>query len=182
MSWSIFKSTILTQMESNAFGNNIDGFAKAFTLAYDTAVKSGKEIVNPIPIARGNTIVMEEQLKLLLKQTQLSKSTTLLQIIGPCIIAYWTGATMQPIPPIIPAPGAIKNIALINGVVLNPGVWTPIVVPPNNNSSIFLNAFIASAKIHLTTVSGLYTVLAQYPPPAPPAPGVLNWTGYLIPD
>lgn len=182
MSWSVFKSTVLAQMQSNSFGNNLEGFAKAFTLAYDTAVKSGKEMINPIPIAKGNAAGMEAQLVVFLKQTQMSKSLTLLDVVGPAIITYWTGATTQPIPPLIPAAGAIKNIALIQGVVLNPGVWTPLPVPPNNNSSTFLDAFINSAKIHLSTVGGLYTVLAQYPPPAPPAPGVLQWTGYLIPD
>jgi len=180
MSWSLFKSNLLTQMQSNSFGNNLAGFAKAFTLAYDTAIKSGKETINPIPIAIGNTAGMEAQLVELLRQIQISKSFTLLDVIGPAIITYWTGATMQSIPPIIPAPGAIKNIALTQGIVLNPGVWTPIPVSPNNNPSIFLDAFINSAKIHLTTVNGLYVVLAQYPPPTPPAPGVLNWTGYIV--
>jgi hypothetical protein len=34
----------------------------------------------------------------------------------------------------------------------------------------------------LMTVSGIYSVLAQYPPPAPPAPGVVQWSGYKVPD
>jgi hypothetical protein len=182
MSWSTFKSTMVSQMESGVFGKNTDAFAKAFTLAYYSAIKSGKEIINPIPLAKGNTTGMEAQLKQLLNQTVISKSSTLLDVIGVAVITYWTGAIMQSIPPITPAPGAIKNITLTQGLVLNPGNWTTIVVPTNNNVSIFLDAFINSAKIHLTTVSGLYIVLAQYPPPAPPAPGVLNWSGYIISD
>lgn len=182
MSWSIFKSTLLPAMQSNSFGNNMAGFAKAFTLAYDTAVKAGRETISPIPLMKGNPTVMEAQIVAFLSQTQMSNSLTLLDVIGPAVISYWTGGLMMPIPPILPPPGAIKSIALTQGIVLNPGVWTPIPVPPNNNPSTFLDAFIASAKIHLMTVSGLYVVLAQYPPPAPPAPGVLPWSGYIIPD
>lgn len=181
MSWNTFKSTLLPAMQSNAFGNNIAGFAKTFTLAYDIAVKSGKETISPIPLMRGNASAMEAQIVALMSQTQNSNSTTLLDVIGPAIITYWVGGTMMLIPPIIPPPGAIKSIALTQGIVLNPGTWTPIPVPPNNNSSSFLDAFITSAKIHLTTISGMYIVLAQYPPPAPPAPGVIPWTGYQIP-
>jgi hypothetical protein len=182
MSWTTFKSTLLPAMQSNLFGNNINGFAKAFTTAYDIAIKSGKETINPIPLLKGNPAAMEAQLISFLTQTQMSKSLTLLDVIGPAIISYWAGGTMAPIPPLIPAPGAIANIVLTQGTVLNPGTWSPIPVPPNNDSSVFLNAFITAAKIHLSTVSGLYVVLAQYPPPAPPAPGVLPWSGYVVPD
>lgn len=181
MSWNTFKTTLLPLMQSHSFGNNIAGFAKSFTLAYDTAIKSGKETISPIPLMKGNTAGMETMIVTFLTQTQKSNSATLLDVIGPAIITYWTGGLMSPIPPLPPAPGAIKNIALTQGLVLNPGVWTPIPVPPNNNPSTFLDAFIAAARIHLTTVSGLYIVLAQYPPPAPPAPGVLPWVGYIVP-
>lgn len=182
MSWNTFKSTLLPAMQSHTFGNNMAGFAKTFTLAYDAAVKSGKETISPIPLMTGNTTAMEAQIVAFLSQTQMSNSLTLLDVIGPAIISYWTGGLMMTLPPLPPAPGAIKNISLTQGVVLNPGVWTPIPVPASNNASIFLDAFISSAKIHLMTVSGLYVVLAQYPPPAPPAPGVLPWSGYIIPD
>lgn len=182
MSWTTFKSTLLPVMQSNVYGNNIAGFAKLLTTSYDIAIKSGKETINPIPLFKGNTSIMESQLVALLTQTQMSKATTLLDIIGPAIISYWVGGQMAPIPPLIPAPGAIANITMTQGIVLNPGSWTSFPVPPNNNPSVFLNAFILSAKIHLSTISGLYVVLAQYPPPAPPAPGVLPWTGYVVPD
>lgn len=181
MSWSVFKATLLPAMQSQAFGNNMAGFAKSFALAYDTAIKAGKETVSPIPLMKGNVTAMEAQIVGLLSQTQQSNSLTLLDVIGPAVITYWTGGLMMPIPPIIPPPGAIKSIALTQGLVLNPGVWTPIPVLPNNNPSVFLDAFINTAKIHLSTVSGLYIVLAQYPPPAPPAPGVIPWSGYIVP-
>lgn len=182
MSWSTFKSTLLPQMQNNAY-KSIGDFAKAFTLAYDVAVKSGKDPINGVPLLKGNPVLMQEAIIKFLEQTQNSKVLTFLEVVGPAVMIYWIGGKMSPLPPpVIPAPGSIKNISTTIGVVLNPGSWMPVKVPPNNNPEQFLDAFIQSAKIHLTTVSGLYTVLAQYPPPAPPAPGVVNWNGYKIPD
>jgi hypothetical protein len=58
-------------------------------------------------------------------------------------------------------------------------VWVPMIVPANNNPSIFLNAFCAAATIHLTTVAGLHNCICNYPGvPVIVAPGVLPWTGY----
>jgi hypothetical protein len=183
MAWSIFKSTLASSMQSYTFGNNISGFARAFTTSYDFAIKSGFDTLNKVPLVKGNTKLMQSTLESLLMQTQLSSTLTLLDVIGPAIIGYWSGAQMMPFPPpIIPAIGAISNIATTNGIVISPGVWTPIPVPPSNSSEPFINSFITSAKIHLTTVSGVYSVIAQYPPPAPPAPGVVLWSGYFVFD
>jgi hypothetical protein len=183
MSWGTFKSTLLPAMQSNVYGNDISGFAKTFTIAYDLAVKSGGDTINKIPIIKGNTELMENMLVMLLNQTQLSKTTTFLEVIGPAILAYWGGAQLALFPtPLIPAIGSIKNIITVNGSVLSPGNWQSIPTIPNNNSSIFLDTFITSAKIHLTTINGIFSVIAQYPFPAPPSPGIINWSGYYIPD
>jgi len=181
MAWDLFKSLMLPMMQSNAFGSDMSAFARNFTIAYDSTIKSGGDVVNGIPIIKGNVELMESTLFALLQQTQFSKNTTLLDVIGPVIIGYWTGATLSLVPtPIIPAIGSIKNIATISGTVLSPGNWTPLPVIPNNDSNIFLNAFIQSANIHLMTVSGIFSVISQYPPPAPPAPGVVNWVSYKV--
>ena len=71
---------------------------------------------------------------------------------------------------------------LIKGLIPNiPLIWF---VPPTlvftPQTILFLNPFINLAKFHLTGVSGTMMVLAQYPPPAPPAPAMLNWTGYKV--
>jgi hypothetical protein len=183
MAWSVFKTTLLSSMQTNAFGNNTSGFARAFTNSYDFAVKSGFDIINKVPLAKGNNELMQSTLELLLIQTQLSPSLTLLDVIGPAIIGYWTGAQSSLFPPpLLPAIGSIQNISTVSAPILSPGVWTPLPTLPNNNSSIFLDLFISSAKIHLTTVGGLYSTISQYPPPAPAAPAILPWSGYFIPD
>jgi hypothetical protein len=181
MSWNTFKSTLLPSMQSNVYGNNIAGFSKLFTTSYDIAIKSGFDSLNKVPLALGNTVLMESTLTALLVQTQLSTTLTFLDVVGPAIIGYWVGAQLSNFPPpIIPAVGTIQNISTLSGIVLSPGVWTALPVTPNNNSSIFLDAFINSAKIHLTTVSGIFSVIGQYPPPAPAAPAILPWSGYNV--
>jgi len=47
-------------------------------------------------------------------------------------------------------------------------------------TNIMINPFVNVAKTHLMGVSGVMSVMAQYPPPAPPAPAILNWNGYKI--
>jgi len=182
MSWGAFKSTLLPQMQNNSY-TSISDFAKAFTLAYDIAIKSGKDPINGVPCIKGNPVLMQQSIITFLEQTQKAKVLTFLEVVGPAVIIYWLGAKMSNVPPpMIPAPGSIKNIVTTQGLVINPGSWTPFKVPPNNNPEQFLNSFINSAKIHLTTISGMYSVIAQYPPPAPPAPGIVMWNGYYVSD
>lgn len=183
MSWGTFKSTLLPLMQSNAYGADLEKFAAIFTLAYDVAIKSGGDTINGVPLMKGNVALMQQTLVNLLKQTQKAKVLTFLEVVGPAVMVYWVGAKLSNVPPpIIPAPGAIKNISTTNAMVLNPGMWTVNKVGPNNNPEQFLNAFISSAKTHLMSVSGIFIVTAQYPPPAPPAPGVIPWSGYKVSD
>ena len=62
-----------------------------------------------------------------------------------------------------------------------PNIWF---IPPSFilsvTSGIFLNPFVNLAKFHLMGVGGTMMVMAQYPPPAPPAPAIINWTGYRV--
>ena len=55
-------------------------------------------------------------------------------------------------------------------------------VDPNNNPLILIDEFIRYAKAHLLTVSGQASVLSTYQPPIPPAPSIVRWNGYKIPD
>jgi hypothetical protein len=62
-----------------------------------------------------------------------------------------------------------------------PNIWfvppTLIFSPPTN---ILLDPFVNLAKVHLLGTSGTMNVMAQYPPPAPPAPAIIMWSGYNI--
>jgi hypothetical protein len=84
----------------------------------------------------------------------------------------------------IPTKEEILAMALdaINGLIPNiPNIWF---IPPTilftEPTNIFLNPFVNLAKFHLMGTSGTMMVIAQYPPPAPPAPAILNWTGYKV--
>lgn len=65
-----------------------------------------------------------------------------------------------------------------------PNIPNIFFIPPtikfSFQSNIMINPFVNVAKTHLMGVSGIMSVIAQYPPPAPPAPAILNWTGYKI--
>ena len=71
---------------------------------------------------------------------------------------------------------------LIKGLIPNiPNIWfIPPILVFTEPTNIFLNPFVQLAKFHLMGVSGTMSVIAQYPPPAPPAPAILNWNGYTI--
>lgn len=156
-------------------------FAQSLTEEYDKVVKGGKTIIGGRSVQFGNTVGMQAALLAILQNTQLSKTGDLLRDIGPAIQIYWTGAVISPIlPPTIPCIGALANTKTLLAVNFSPGVWTPISIPPMNSISPFLFNFILSASVHLLTVGGIYTCLCQYPPPAPPAPGILPWAGYFI--
>jgi hypothetical protein len=117
----------------------------------------------------------------IMQAQSVSKNGDLLRDIGPAIQAYWTPAfTTIYETPSIPCIGTIKNIQTIVGLNVTPGIWTPIQIPAMGNVQPFLLNFIASAALHLLTLTGIITCLAQYPPPAPPAPGVLPWIGYFV--
>lgn len=184
--WANFKQTLKLQMESLTYGDDLSGFSKAFTNAYDVAIKQGGDTLNQIPMIVGNTALMESVLLTSLIEIQLSKNKTLLDVVGRSVVAYWSAQSLlQGIPPLIPAIGAVANITNNQSIVLNPGSpdqWTVIPTLPSSTADNFLNSFVTSAKIHLTTVSGFFIVTAQYPPPAPPAPGIVNWSGYTVLD
>ena len=71
---------------------------------------------------------------------------------------------------------------MIRGLIPKiPNIWfIPPTIVFSEQTLIFLNPFVNLAKFHLMGVSGTMMVMAQYPPPAPPAPAVLNWTGYKV--
>jgi len=183
MPWSSFEKAMEPLMMNHVYGTNMDGWAKQFTTNYHLAILSGGDMINKIKIMKPNKTGMEEMLKAKLKQVQPSTSTTLLDVIGPAVKMYWTGATMMLAPPpLIPAPGAIKNLVTNQAPVLQSGTWSPIPVQPNTDSKIFLKAFIAAATSHLMTVGGIYVVTALYPgvPSPVPGPGVVKWQGYMV--
>jgi hypothetical protein len=68
--------------------------------------------------------------------------------------------------------GLIPDIPYINFIPP-----TLLFTPPTN---ILIGPFINAAQQHLMGTGGTMSVIAQYPPPAPPAPAIIQWNGYTI--
>jgi hypothetical protein len=209
MSWSIFYLEMQAHMVRQTIRHNIPpaggarglikfavnkkfeqiidlkAFADAFCDAYDKTVKTGKTLIGGVPVASGNKKIMK--VVLIAKMMQAKNSgkkldKTLLDLCGTAVVAYWAFAGLAKSPvPTIPCIGSLKNITTTQAYVLFPGKWTSIIVGPQGSFDPFLLSFIASAMLHSITLGGIFICNCQYPPPAPPAPGVLPWVGYFVP-
>lgn len=84
----------------------------------------------------------------------------------------------------IPSQKEIEGMAeqAISGKIPQiPNIWfTPPTLTFNTKKIILLDPFINLAKVHLLGTSGTMMVMAQYPPPAPPAPAIIPWQGYMV--
>lgn len=184
MSFQIFKSNLTRVMESEPA--SIDDFASAIVREYDSMIKRGTDLLNAVPIQKGNTEAMKSLLVAILNSNNVIQQGQIdIGKYGPAFQAYWTGAigALFP-PPAIPAPGTIQNIASNTHVIANPGSWTlKIPMPPTLSTKTFIDILALAAQVHLTTVQGLIVTTSLYPTaPAPtPGPGVVNWTSYNVP-
>lgn len=208
MSWSIFYLEMQAHMVRQTIRHNIPpaggarglikfavskkfeeivdlkAFADAFCDAYDRTVKTGKTLIGGVPVSSGNKKIMKAVLIAKMLQSKNSGKKldkTLLDLCGSAVVAYWAFAGLAKYPvPTIPCIGSVKNLTTTKAYVLYPGKWTSIVVGPQGSFDPFLLSFIASAMLHSITLSGIFVCNCQYPPPAPPAPGVLPWVGYFV--
>ena len=187
MSWTLFKVNILRK--TNIINqNNIPTVAKIWADEYDAAVKRGKDFINFESVQSGNKAIMETLFKVALLKgltTPPGQNFSLVNEFGNGVKAYWAGAQMKPFPiPLIPAPGSIQNISVNSNVVVNVGIW-PIYPPlkPARKQETIVDMFILAALIHLFSIGGFIQTTSLYPSaPTPiPAPGVIPWTGYLVP-
>jgi len=188
MSWSLFKANIIRKTNPKFNNNNINQVAKIWADEYDAAVKRGKDFINFESIQSGNKTIMETLFKVALLKgfaTPPGQNFSLVNEFGNGVKAYWAGAQMKPFPiPLIPAPGSIQNISVNSNVVVNVGTW-PIYPPlkPARKQETMVDMFILAALIHLFSIGGFIQTTSLYPSaPSPiPAPGVIPWTGYLVP-
>ena len=187
MSFDIFKQNMKLYMSNQGGIDTSDDFAKKLVQEYHMTVMRGGQTVNNVIIQKGNTDLMETLVKLAhlkLNQEQ-SGNHSIITEIGKGVKGYWTGATLNQVPvPIIPATGAIQNISTTSAMVSNPGTF-PDMGPqlPTTNPDQLLDLLVLAMKIHLMSVSGTYMTVSLYPgfPQVPPAPGIVQWTGYTIP-
>ena len=191
MSWGTFKNIMKSYMDNPNGVKSKEEFAKQFTLAYDTTMKLGSVTTRgfaglPLPIAKGNTEVMEK-LMIAACAIAFTKSETgkhsWLKDIGQAILGYWAGTTLVQVPPAIPPFFAFQNIALTSGLVTNPGKW-PTTRPeqPVDSAEKFLDLFIIYAQTHLASIQFSCSTISLYFgfPLIPPLPGFISLTGYTL--
>ena len=140
MSWAVFKANILKYSNNPNSLPDLRSVAKLWTKEYDAAIKRGYDTVNFVKVKKGNTELMEELFYAALLKGQSSKQPyDLVGELGKAVQAYWTGATLNELPPpIIPAPGSTANISTVSNIVTNVGQWTPpqqvAPTPPNKEA------------------------------------------------
>jgi hypothetical protein len=189
MSWSLFKSNVLRKTNPNTNPSiNIDEVATVWSDEYDACVKRGRDFINLETIQSGNKEIMKTLFRVALLKgltTPPGVNFSMVNEFGNGVRAYWTGAQMRPFPiPLIPSPGSIQNISVNSNVVINTGTW-PLYPPirPASDQKIIIDMFILAAVAHLFSVGGIIQTTSLYPSvPTPiPAPGVISWTGYIVP-
>jgi hypothetical protein len=185
MSWVTFKQNIIRLSENpNAIGD-IDLVAKTYAQEYDACIKRGTDTISMASVKKGNVEMMKTLFKFALQQGQLSPLPyDLVGAMGSGVIAYWSSAVLNEFPiPIIPAPGTVGNIGVYYNMVISPGIWKPaFIIPPTTTPKTLVDIFVFWAQQHLATVTGLIITNSLYPPLSTPAPGVINWTGYKVPN
>jgi len=186
MSWDIFKQNIKRRVDNPETISNIDDVVDLYAIEYDAAIRRGGDLINKTKLLNSNLAAFKTTLKFSLQSGQRSNSNSfsLIDSFGKSVISYWTGAQLSLIPiPIIPAPGAIKNISITSNIVTNPGVWPSLPpIPPTPKTDTFLNQLILASQLHLQTITGTITTISLYPGPISPiiAPGIIPWTGFSV--
>lgn len=160
MSWEIFRKNILNIALKPENVGNTDIIARAYAREYDLAVKRGGDIVNKVPLQKGNIKAMESYFKKALDNgLNYNEKYDLVGEMGKGVIAYWsTQQAPTPLAPanqpppvsiamnIFPIPlvtieqlvsGVTANIAVYSNIVTNPGKWIkPLpAINVNNNQS-----------------------------------------------
>ena len=129
MSWETFRTEVLKVVSKPENIKNIDLIATTYAIQYDACIKRGGDLINRIPIVKGDVDGMKAIfLQVLTNGLNSKKPYDLTGEMGKGVIKYWTGATMSTlIPPIVTleqvATGATANIIVNTNVVLNPGIW-----------------------------------------------------------
>jgi hypothetical protein len=138
MSWQDFKNSILLIANNPQSIPNTDVVAETYATAYNTAVKSGGDTVNKIPLKKGNLQSMQTLFKAALdKGVTMKGPYDLVAEMGAGVKSYWNAADMQLIIPITFATNGSENTQVITNKVTDAGIWIePLKAPtPNTNTS-----------------------------------------------
>jgi lysophospholipase L1-like esterase len=129
MSWEIFREEVLKVVSKPENIKNIDLVATTYAVQYDACIKRGGDLINRIPLVKGDIDSMKAIfVRALTNGLNAKQKYDLTGEMGKGVIKYWTGAIMSTIiPPLVTleqvSTGATANIFVNSNVVLNPGIW-----------------------------------------------------------
>ncbi len=184
MSWQIFKNNIVSFSNNVNAIQSVEAVAKKYADEYDACIKrGGVKYLNSIPLTNSpNKEAMENLFLIALKIGASSKVPyQLVTEMGKGVLAYWGGASLQGIPPTLPAIGTTINIASNANYINNVGQWNPVPpTPPTKEVGLLVDSFILAAQLHLTTIQGVINTTSLSIALGSPGPGLVYWTGYAI--
>jgi len=189
MSWKLFKVNMLLYMNNPAGVVAFPQYAAKLAMEYDMCMRRGGQLINKNPVATALVPLFVTMMNVA-HTTALTKGTpgkhAFLKDVGNAVKGYWTGATLLPFStPLIPAPGSVQNIIANSVMVTSPGTWPNVPFEiPTDSCLTFLDMMVLFMQIHLLSLKGMYMTTSLYPSaPSPiPGPGVVQWTGYSIPN
>ena len=174
MSWEIFRRNILNIALKPENVGNTDIIARAYAREYDLSVKRGGDVVNKVPLQKGNIKAMEAYFKKALDNgLNYNEKYDLVGEMGKGVIAYWS--TQQAPAPLAPANqpppvsipmnlfpiplvtieqlvgGVTANIVVYSNIVTNPGKWIkPLPAVNVNNNQPANNPYLS--RFHQETL------------------------------
>jgi predicted chitinase len=181
--WDTFRFQVKAVMEAGP--GSLDDVAKVIAKSYDSTIKllPAGDILFKNPVENGNTELLENIIKMVLTRQQSSpEQLPIINGIANGFVAYWSTATLQKMfVPLIPAPGAIANVAITQNMTTFPGIQVaiPFTYEGLDNVDGFLNKIILAANIHLSTLQGMVMTTSTYPPGVT-APGFIPWSGFAV--
>ena len=86
--------------------------------------------------------------------------------------------------PKVPTLAQIESMVYDMVLKLVPNIPNIFFIPPtlsiSASTNILVEPFITMAQSHLANTGGTLSVTSQYPPPLPPGPAIIQWTGYNV--
>jgi lysophospholipase L1-like esterase len=129
MSWELFRQNVLNVVSQPENINNIKLVARTYATEYDACIRRGGDLINKIPLVKGDVIGMTRIFERALSNGLNSRVPyDLTGEMGKGVIQYWTNAQLSIItPPVVTfeqiAASATANLVASSNVVIKPGVW-----------------------------------------------------------
>lgn len=164
MSWQLFRTECMAltgnpHVTETQFAQKLSQAYHNCILRHFESLTAGGVVINTAPKL---PVLFQGFLQVCTQNKLQHNQVNWVQQVGNYITLYWTGA-------MITGPTGFVNVT-------SPGSWTAIPTAPTLDFNMFLLAFETSARIHLLTLTGIYTSTVVIIPP----PLTTPWSGALL--